>query len=78
MLKHGSASGRAWLRITVRLTLMAAAIVLIAAVSAAAFNYFAIRHYRAIYPVPGRMYSVGGYKTHLYCIGSGTPTIVLE
>src|ERR1017187_1952005 len=78
MLKHGSASGRAWLRITVRLTLMAAAIVLIAPVSAAAFNYFAIRQYRAIYSVPGRMYSVGGYKTHLYCIGSGTPTIVLE
>jgi pimeloyl-ACP methyl ester carboxylesterase len=78
MLKHGGAIGPRWLRMTVRLVLIAGAISLVAVASAAAFNYFAVRHYRAISPVPGDIYSVGGYKTHLYCIGSGTPTVVLE
>ncbi len=27
---------------------------------------------------PGKMIDIGGYKLHLYCIGSGKPTILLE
>ena len=30
------------------------------------------------YPPPGQMVDVGGYRLHLECIGSGTPTVVLE
>jgi pimeloyl-ACP methyl ester carboxylesterase len=30
------------------------------------------------YPPPGRMVSVGDHKLHLYCVGSGSPTVVIE
>jgi pimeloyl-ACP methyl ester carboxylesterase len=30
------------------------------------------------YPPPGKMVDVGGYKLHLYCIGSGSPTVILD
>jgi pimeloyl-ACP methyl ester carboxylesterase len=45
---------------------------------AAAYNFWAVRHYQALYPAPGKMYSVGGYRMHLYCTGAGSPTVVLE
>lgn len=32
---------------------------------------------RAQYPPPGQMVDVGGYKMHVYCQGSGSPTVVL-
>ncbi len=28
--------------------------------------------------MPGRLYDVGGYRLHLYCVGSGSPTVVLQ
>jgi len=33
---------------------------------------------RAKYPPPGQMVDVGGYQMHLYCLGSGSPTVVLD
>jgi pimeloyl-ACP methyl ester carboxylesterase len=33
---------------------------------------------RRRYPHPGRMIDVGGHQLHLYCIGQGAPTVVLE
>ena len=30
------------------------------------------------YPAPGRMIDVGGYRLHVNCIGTGTPTVVIE
>src|SRR4030065_545691 len=29
-------------------------------------------------PPPGELYDVGGYRLHLYCMGEGNPTVVLE
>lgn len=29
-------------------------------------------------PAPGQLVDVGGYELHLYCIGTGSPTIILE
>jgi len=34
--------------------------------------------YRAEYPPPGQMVSVGTHDIHLYCVGSGSPTVVFE
>jgi pimeloyl-ACP methyl ester carboxylesterase len=31
-----------------------------------------------VYPPPGKLIDVGGYKLHLYCTGQGSPTVVLE
>jgi hypothetical protein len=30
------------------------------------------------YPYPGELVDVGEFRLHIYCIGSGTPTVVLE
>jgi pimeloyl-ACP methyl ester carboxylesterase len=30
------------------------------------------------YAMPGRLYDVGGYRLHLNCTGSGSPTVVLQ
>src|SRR5205814_9411789 len=33
---------------------------------------------RRQFPHPGRMIDVGGHQLHLYCVGQGAPTVVLE
>jgi pimeloyl-ACP methyl ester carboxylesterase len=33
---------------------------------------------RRNYPPPGQLVDVGGYKLHLYCTGTGTPTVILD
>ena len=30
------------------------------------------------HPPPGRLVDVGGYRLHIYCLGQGTPTVILE
>lgn len=30
------------------------------------------------YPPPGRMVDIGGYRLHIHCTGSGSPTVVVE
>jgi pimeloyl-ACP methyl ester carboxylesterase len=39
---------------------------------------FVGRFLEARYPPPGRMISLGNYKLHLYCVGRGTPTVIIE
>jgi pimeloyl-ACP methyl ester carboxylesterase len=34
--------------------------------------------YRAEYPPPGQMVKLGTHNIHLYCVGSGSPTVVFE
>jgi pimeloyl-ACP methyl ester carboxylesterase len=41
------------------------------------YNYAALRHYRAVVP-PGNFFVVEGRRMHVYCIGAGSPTIVIE
>jgi pimeloyl-ACP methyl ester carboxylesterase len=36
------------------------------------------RHGGLAYPMPGRLFDVGGHRLHISCMGSGTPTVVLE
>ena len=30
------------------------------------------------YPPPGKLVDVGGYNLHIYCVGQGSPTVILE
>jgi pimeloyl-ACP methyl ester carboxylesterase len=30
------------------------------------------------FPPPGQMVDVGGYKLHIYCVGEGSPTVILD
>jgi pimeloyl-ACP methyl ester carboxylesterase len=43
-------------------------------------GYETVREYldARTYPMPGQLVDVGGHRMHLYCIGSGSPTVVLE
>jgi pimeloyl-ACP methyl ester carboxylesterase len=43
-----------------------------------AYNALTLQIFLARNPPLGKMYPVDGHKMHLYCIGSGEPTIVLE
>ncbi len=44
----------------------------------AAYNALSLLYYRHVARVPGRLYDVGGYSMHLYCTGSGSPTVLLS
>ena len=33
---------------------------------------------RRQFPQPGRMVDAGGHQLHLYCVGEGSPTVILE
>jgi pimeloyl-ACP methyl ester carboxylesterase len=41
------------------------------------FETVALASDHAEYPAPGRLYDVGGYRLHIDCTGSGSPTVVL-
>ncbi len=67
-----------WRRITERVLLSLVILVCVLLAGCTAYNAVALRYYRAMYPPPGKIYSVNGHDMHLYCTGEGTPTIVLE
>ena len=69
---------RKWRRVAERIIL--SGVILFAAVMAgsATYNAVALHIFRAHNPPPGEIYAVDGHKMHLYCIGSGSPTIVLD
>ena len=33
---------------------------------------------RRKFPAPGNLIDVGGFKMHIYCVGEGSPTVILE
>ena len=44
----------------------------------ATYNAVALRLLQKAHPVPGAFYTVAGHSMHLYCTGTGSPTVVLE
>ena len=69
---------RNWHRILWRLFFLQVLLLIGIVAASAIYNLWAFRHYRALYPPPGKIYSVDGYGMHLNCAGTGSPTIVLE
>ena len=47
-------------------------------IAGALYQYVSAVNDRKLYPPPGQLVDVGGYRLHLYCIGEGSPTVVLE
>jgi pimeloyl-ACP methyl ester carboxylesterase len=43
-----------------------------------AFQAVATALDRGRYPPPGQLFDVGGYRLHVYCVGSGSPTVILD
>jgi pimeloyl-ACP methyl ester carboxylesterase len=66
------------LRFLRRVLLGLALLPFVLAGAGAVYNTLWIRHYRSLFPPPGKLYSINGKAMHLYCTGDGSPTIVLE
>ena len=47
-------------------------------ITGSVYQYLSAAQDRKLYPPPGQLVNVGGYRLHLYCIGEGSPTLVLE
>jgi pimeloyl-ACP methyl ester carboxylesterase len=69
---------RRWGRIVGRSFLGLVLLLAFVLACAAVYNHWAVQHYRAVYPPPGKLYRVDGFSMHLYCTGAGTPTLILE
>lgn len=50
----------------------------VALLAGTVFNAFGNWNLNRLHPVPGQVYSVDSYAMHLYCIGKGSPTVLLE
>src|SRR5215212_3200602 len=51
---------------------------LVLAVAGAIYQAIATALAERAYPPPGEMVDVGGYSLHVYCVGQGSPTVVLD
>src|SRR5262245_50771787 len=54
------------------------ALPLLAVATGAAYQYVATRRDLARTPPPGRLVDVGGHRLHIWCMGTGTPAVILE
>jgi pimeloyl-ACP methyl ester carboxylesterase len=62
--------GRVVLGLVVTLAVLAA--------SGATYQAIATANDRRLYPPPGQLVDVGGYKLHINCVGEGSPTVILD
>jgi len=54
------------------------ALIVILAVAGYAYEHYASRRDMKRYPPPGQLIQVENHKLHLYCTGTGSPTVILE
>jgi alpha-beta hydrolase superfamily lysophospholipase len=71
-------SYRRWRKGVERIVLSLVVILVAGLAGSSAYNAIALHYFWATNSPPGVFYSVNGHKMHMYCTGSGTPTIVLE
>jgi pimeloyl-ACP methyl ester carboxylesterase len=69
---------RRWRRVAERIVLSVVVLVAAFVAGSASYNAIALGWFRAHNPPPGNIYLVNGHKMHMNCMGSGSPTIVLE
>lgn len=50
---------------------------LVLAVVGIIYQNWAERRDAAVFPIPGRLVDVGGYRLHLRCVGNGSPLVVM-
>jgi pimeloyl-ACP methyl ester carboxylesterase len=54
------------------------ALVVIAAIGGAAYQWIATRQDLARTPAPGKLVDIGGHRLHIWCSGSGKFSVILE
>ena len=55
-----------------------AGLVVLSLLTGVAYQWFGTRQDLARHPMPGRLIDVGGHRLHIWCEGSGSPTVILE
>ena len=78
MLSLSSRGYGKWRRVVERIVLSTVVVLVAAVAGSSTFNAIAIRVFRATNPPMGNLYTVNGHKMQLFCMGTGSPTIVLE
>jgi pimeloyl-ACP methyl ester carboxylesterase len=53
-------------------------VVVVALAAGAIYQAIATANDERNYPAPGQMVDVGGRRSHIYCTGEGSPTVILE
>ena len=66
------------LQILARGLMSVVALIVILAVVGYVYEHYASEQDMKRYPPPGRLIQVENHKLHLYCTGSGSPTVILE
>ena len=74
---HTHKRSRLW-RWTKRVLVGLTGVVVVLLLAGAAYQFIVTKIYERKYPPPGRLVDVGGYRLHLYCVGEGTPTVVMD
>jgi pimeloyl-ACP methyl ester carboxylesterase len=55
-----------------------AGLIVVTALTGAAYQSLATRRDLARHPPPGRLVDIGGHRLHIWCAGSGAPSVILE
>lgn len=63
---------------TKKLLLLSLAVLLMIPLAGAAYQFVEYRADIAKHPAPGKLIDIGGYRLHLLCTGSGSPTVIFE
>jgi pimeloyl-ACP methyl ester carboxylesterase len=65
-------------RWTIRILVGLCGLIVVAALTGAAYQWRATRDDLAATPPPGRLVDIGGYRLHLWCTGEGAPAVILD
>jgi pimeloyl-ACP methyl ester carboxylesterase len=65
-------------RWTTRVLVGLCSLIVVTALTGAAYQSVATRRDLAVTPPPGQFVDVGGYKLHLWCTGNGAPAVILD
>lgn len=65
-------------RRTRRITVAVATVLLFLVLAGVTFQSVSNAVERRRFPHPGRLVDIGGHQLHLYCVGKGTPVVILE
>jgi pimeloyl-ACP methyl ester carboxylesterase len=65
-------------RWTTRVLVGLCSLIVVTAVTGAAYQSLATRRDLANTPPPGQLVDIGGYRLHLWCTGNGAPAVILD
>jgi len=80
MTRSASEHSRKWSFLRVIRRLLTGLVGLVVALVCTGAIYEGIQSHRdrRLFRPPGRLVDIGGYRLHIYCIGEGSPTVILE